>query len=472
MSSDNQKRLIRTLRARLTVLHLVTLSATLALFAVLAYSALGWTLYRHHDEELGHQAEELAQRLGHGDLADTTIQQSLAGSSVGSRFVIVRDDRGNLLYRDQILQSTEPTLGQHSALVHAASTGVKTPQFFTVTLERSGAVRFICVPVEGRRAYVQIGDPLGDVDATLHAIAFATLPFVPLVLLLSTVGGWLIARRALRPMQTITATLEEIRASDLSRRVDVASSDAEVSELADNLNDLLDRLQRAFETLRQFAGDVSHQIQTPLTVIKGTVEAGLRRSRPSPDSDVLRQVAAAVNEISATVTDLQAFAVADSPEQIAGIVNLSDVVGEVTDIVAALGELKGVAVTAGIAPNIEVRGDAQRLKQVVLNLGDNAIKYTETGGRVSIRLDSRGADAVLQVVDSGIGIASEHLPHIFERRFRSDAANQRTAGAGLGLAILKRIVDVHRGVVDVQSRVGRGSTFTVRLPVVRGLPAS
>lgn len=466
MSYGSPKRLIKTLRARLTVLHLITLIATLALFAVLAYYALARTLYRHHDEELGHQAEELAQRLSNGDLAESTIQHSLAGSSVGSRFVIVRDDHGNLLYRDQILESTEPTLGQHSALVHAASTGVKTPQFFTVTLERSGAVRFICIPVEGRRAYVQIGDPLGDVDATLHAIAVATLPLVPLVLLLSTVGGWLIARRALRPMQTITATLEEIRASDLSRRVQVASTDAEVSNLAATLNHLLDRLQRAFETLRQFAGDVSHQIQTPLTVIKGTVETGLRRSESSPDAEVLRQVAAEVNEISATVADLQAFAVADSPEQMAGTVNLSDVVSEVTDIVTALGELKGVTVTADVTPNTAVRGDALRLKQVVLNLGDNAVKYTEAGGRVDMRLHSEGDDAVLTVIDSGIGIAEEHLPHIFERHFRSNAAHLRAGGAGLGLAILKRIVDVHRGAVDVQSAVGRGSTFTVRLPLV------
>lgn len=472
MSYASPKPLIRTLRARLTVLHLITLTATLALFAALAYYALARTLYRHHDEELGQQAQELADRLSSGQLSDTAIQLSLMGSSVGSRFVIVRDDHGNVLYRDQILQSTEPTLGQHAALVHAASTGAKTPQFFTVTVERSGAVRFICVPVEGRRAYVQIGDPLGDVDATLHAMAVATLPLVPLVLLFSTLGGWLIARRALRPMQAITATLEEIRASDLSRRVEVASTDAEVSNLASTLNHLLDRLQRAFETLRQFAGDVSHQIQTPLTVIKGTVEAGLRRSESSIDAEVLREVAAEVNDISATVADLQAFAVADSPDQMTGVVDLSDLISEVTDIVMALGELKGVEISSEVTPNIEVRGDARRLKQVALNLGDNAVKYTEAGGRVEIGLYRQGGDAVLRVVDSGIGIAAEHLAHIFERHFRSDIANQRATGAGLGLAILKRIVDVHRGGVDVQSAVGRGSTFTVRLPLASGMRTS
>ena len=465
MSYGNPRRLIRTLRARLTVLHLITLSATLALFAVLAYFALARTLYRHHDDELGHQAEELAQRLSGAILTEAAIQQSLVGSSVGSRFVMVRDDHGNLLYRDQILQSTEQTLGQHEALVHAASTGVQTKQFFTVTLERSGAVRFICVPVVGKHAYVQIGDPLGDVNATLHAIAIATLPLVPLILLLSTIGGWLIARRALRPMQTITATLEDIRASDLSRRVDVTSTDAEVSDLAATLNHLLDRLQRAFEALRQFAGDVSHQIQTPLTVIKGTVESGLKRPERSHDAEVLSQVAAEVDDISAIVADLQAFAVADSPDQMAGTVNLSEVISEVTDIVIALGELKDVSVTSDVTPNIEVRGDTLRLKQIALNLGDNAVKYTEAGGRVDIRLRQQAGDAILQVIDSGIGIAAEHLPHVFERHFRSDSGSERPAGSGLGLAILKRIVDVHRGTVEVQSTLGRGSNFTVRLPL-------
>ena len=218
MSFVNRKPLIRTLRGRLTVLHLGTLTFTLLLFAVLAYQVLSRTLYGHHDEELARQANDLVQALGDTPLTEANIRQAFGQSSVGSRFVMVRDNRGALVYRDLVLQPTEPTLGEHQVLVHAAMTGSRTSTFFTVDLERSGEVRFICAPFPGATAYVQIGDPIGDVRATLHSIVISWLPLIPIVLLLSSSGGWIMARRALSPMRSINSTLEEIQATDLARR--------------------------------------------------------------------------------------------------------------------------------------------------------------------------------------------------------------------------------------------------------------
>lgn len=473
MSSATRKPLIRTLRARLTVLHLGTLALTLGLFAVLAYQVLSHSLYLHHDDELAQQAHDLVQALGETPLTEAVIQRALAGSSVGSRLVMVRDNRGELLFRDSILQSSEPTLGQHSALVHAAAVGSKTPEFFTVNLERSGEVRFICAPLKEATAYVQIGDPIGDVRTTLHSIAWACLPLIPFVLLLSSSGGWMIAKRALAPMRSITSTLEEIHATDLSRRIEVHASDEEVGGLVATLNHLLDRLQQAFESLRQFAGDVSHEIQTPLTVMKGTVESALRRTdAAAEDRALLQNLAEEVNDISAIVVALRAFALADAPVRGATDVDLSHLVAETADIIAALGELRSVTVESNVEPQVTVRGDALRLKQVVLNLGDNAVKYTGEGGHVAIQLRATAREAVLQVTDTGIGISSEHLPRLFDRLFRADAADRSAAGTGLGLAIVKRIVDVHRGTVEVQSRRGEGSTFTVRLPRASDIVAS
>lgn len=467
MSFVSRRPLIRTLRTRLTVLHLVTLALTLGLFAVLAYQVLSQTLYRHHDDELASQATELVRAIGNGPLTETNIQQAFAQSSVGSRLVMVRDNHGGLIYRDAILQSTEPTLGQHQALVHAATTGSRMPEFFTVRLDRSGEVRFICVPIGEAVAYVQIGDPVGDVRATLHAIALACLPLIPIVLVLSGVGGWMIARRALAPMLAITTTLEEIHATDLTRRVDVHATDEEVSGLIATLNHLLDRLQRAFESLRQFAGDVSHQIQTPLTIMKGTVDSALRRTeRRGDDPELLKTLSEEVDDMSAIVVNLRAFALADAPVRGATDLDLSELVTETADVIAALGELGHVTVDAHIEPLVIVRGDAIRLKQVVLNLSDNAVKYTGEGGRVTLTLRTTSHDAVLQITDTGIGISHEHLPRLFDRLFRADAADLSAKGSGLGLAIVKRIVEVHRGTVEVQSALGQGSTFTVRLPRV------
>lgn len=139
-------------------------------------------------------------------------------------------------------------------------------------------------------------------------------------------------------------------------------------------------------------------------------------------------------------------------------------VADAVEIIAALGELKRVTVRSAIEPGVTVRGDTVRLKQVVLNLGDNAVKYTTEGGEVTIQLQVTPQEAVLRVRDTGLGIAEEHLLRLFDRLFRADAANLGQAGTGLGLAIAKRIVDVHRGLVEVQSQLGKGSTFTVRLP--------
>lgn len=465
MSFVRHKPLIRTLRARLTVLHLGSLALTLILFAALAYQVLSRTLYGHHDGELARQANDLVEALGDTPLTEASIRQAFARSSVGSRFVMVRDNRGALVYRDLILQSTEPSLGEHQMLVHAAAAGSRMATFFTVDLERSGEVRFICVPLRGATAYVQIGDPIGDVRATLHTIAMAWLPLIPIVLLLSSSGGWIMARRALAPMRSITTTLEEIQATDLARRVEVHATDEEVSELVGTLNHLLNRLQRAFESLRQFAGDVSHQIQTPLTIMKGTVESALRATdRPGEDRALLQSLAEEVDDLSAIVVDLRAFALADAPVSSATTVDLSHLVAEAADIIAALGELRHIVVESRVDAGVTVRGDALRLKHVVLNLGDNAVKYTPEGGHVSIHLQAAARNAVLEVTDTGTGISAEDLPRLFDRLFRADAADRSTAGTGLGLAIVKRIVDVHRGAVEVQSRPGQGSTFTVRLP--------
>lgn len=464
MSFAIRTSLTKTLRGQLTVWHLSILSVTLAVFAALCYAVLSRNLYRHHDDELARQANDLIQALSTIPLTEGEIRQAIQGTPVGSRFVMVRNSRGELVYRDPILASSEPNIGEQEALVHAAAMGPVSPVFFTVDLEGSAEVRFICVPLRQSNAYVQVGDPLGDVRAVLRRIAVTCLPFLPGVLLLSSFGGWVIAKRALAPVRSVTATLKEIQATDLSRRVDVLPTDQELDDLVATLNQLLDRLQRGFESLRQFAGDVSHQIQTPLTIIKGALDSARRDPSRTSDPTWLSGLADEVEDIRAIVVDLRSLALADAPIADMGPVNLTEIVEEASDIIAALGELRSVTVRYSAEPGVAVRGDATRLKQVVLNLGDNAVKYTPAGGEVNIRLQASDGQAVLRITDNGIGISEQYLPRLFDRLFRTEAAGQRAEGTGLGLAIAKRIVDVHLGTVEVQSRLGAGSTFTVKLP--------
>ena len=458
---------INTLRARLTLWYVAVLTCTLILFTALLYAALSRALYRHHDAELASAAGQLQATLAGIPLDEAAIDRALAASRDSDSFVMVRDQQGELRYRSAVLQVSEPNIGRHEALVHAAAHGQSTAQFFTTSLERSGTVRFICVPLPTAPAgYLQIGRPLGDVAPTLDTFRDASLVVLPLVIVLTSYGGWLLAGRVLAPMKEIDQTLQAIHASDLSRRVTVTAPDAELQHLATTVNQTLDRLEAAFVSVREFSADASHQLQTPLAVMKSSLEFATKGSGVSHE-ELLDQLSAKVNEMSAILADLQALALADADlaSTRSGPVDLSETCAEALEIVTALAESSEIAVEADIDPAIQVWGDAVRLRQVVLNLGDNAVKYTGPGGRVRLSLTHNHSNAILQVSDTGKGIEPQHLPHIFERFYRADRRRAGAAGTGLGLAIVKRIVEVHRGSIDVSSRPGQGSTFTVTLPL-------
>jgi signal transduction histidine kinase len=458
---------IRSLRGRLITWHLGILAVSLILFSVLLHQSLSRSLYRHHDAELATEAERLARTLVGTDFG-REAPQTLGPSQIAEQYAMVRSPQGELFYRSRFLQVAEPNIGQHEALVHAATIGTRTPLFFTAQLERAGPVRFVCVPIDiPPRAYLQLGRPLGDVPDTLRSVAIACALLVPIILLLMSFGGWAIASRALVPMKSIDATLQAIQATDLSRRIDLPT-DTELKQLVATLNRLLDRLEKAFSSLKQFTADVSHQLQTPLTIMKGSADVALGSPRsPSEYQHTLAELREEVDDMARVLADLRALTLADAGPESGerGPVDLTDVAHEAAEIIEALAESKGVSVETTIEPGVTVWGSGIGLKQVLLNLGDNAVKYTAAGGRISLKLEVRGRETVVAVSDTGIGIPEEAVPHVFDRFYRVPGTSPALGGTGLGLAIVKRIVEAHGGAIEVDSRQGRGSTFTVRLPL-------
>ena len=455
-----------TLRARLTLWYVAALALALTAFATLLYVWLGSTLYQHHDGELRTTSERIARLLTNVPLNESAIAAALKDIDAAPRLLMIRNLQGELVYRSPVLQVAEPTIGHHEALVHAAAHAPRDPEFFTVTLERMGAVRFICTPIDRTPpTYVQVGNALGDVPTTMHAIAIASATLIPVVIVLTSFGGWMIARRALAPIDAIDSSLRSIEATDLSRRVDLHPADRELSGLVRTLNGLLARLEQAFKDLREFTADASHQLQTPLTVMKSTNEMA-RRSQTPATGAILDDLDEEVNDMSTVVSELQALSLADADAQgtMALDVDLSAVCGDAAEILEALGEAKGIAIENTIAPDIHVPGDSQKLKQMILNVGDNAIKYTPAGGRVTLALRSERAHAVIEISDTGIGIPAAELGHVFDRFYRVKSAGVRTTGTGLGLAIAKRIVEVHDGQISVDSTLGHGACFRVTLP--------
>ena len=457
-----------TLRTRLITWYLSIVALTLVLFAALLYVMLSRSLHKHHDDELAAAASRLARAVAGTPATADALRLPLTSSDDGD-MIMVRDTTGAVIFRSPFLQLAEPNIGREEALVHAATRTPAAPLFFSIELERSGPVRFICVGLEtAPRAYLQLGRPLGDVRATLEATAVASVVLIPLVVTLTSFGGWVIAGRALAPIRTITSTLQAIQARDLSRRVEVYPADEELAELVSTLNKLLGRLESAFVSLRDFVADVSHQLQTPLTIIQGSVDVSLESTRSGDEyRRVLQDVGDAVRDMAAVIADLRALSLADiGPDaESRAPVDLSAALNDAAEIVQALAESKDVVVDVRIQEGLHSWGSVTRLKQILLNLGDNAVKHTPPEGRISIELRRERRVAVLTVSDTGSGIPAQHLPQIFNRFYRAPGAPPGASGSGLGLAIVKRIVEGHRGTIEVESRPGEGSRFTVCLPL-------
>ena len=454
-----------TLRARLTLWNLLIVASALALFAVFLYAWLASTLYRHHDSDLGDDASRLADSLRLAPNPLGTLAEMDAAGSAGP-FLIVRSSDGGVLFRSQRLAAKEPDIGTHTVLMHAAMQGATNAQFFTIELAR-GPVRFICVPLaRPGDAYLQVGRPLGDVDVLLRVVMVASAVLVPLVILLTSFGGLAIAKHALAPIDHIATTLESIQATDLSRRVDPHTRDGEVTRLSASINRLLDRLQSSFGSMKEFTAEVSHQLQTPLTVMRGTIDVAQDDGRDgSHYRHTLSELGEEVDALTATLQDLRDYALADadSASSRSEPVDISHVFDEAAELIRALAEAHEIASEIEIASGLMVWGNAVRLRQVLLNLGENAVQFTPLGGHVRIKAAQTGDKVVLKVSDSGAGIPTDALPHVFERHFRVRRSDS-PSGSGLGLAIVKRIVEAHGGEVSIQSTVGVGTNAVVTLP--------
>lgn len=456
--------MFKTLRARTTMWHVTVVTSALGLFAMLLYVWMARTLSSHHDHDLRDEADRIMAALSRHRQPEAALRVLDAEGTV-SPHLMLRDAEGRLLFRSTRLADIEPGIGTDQVLMHAAAAGGGSSTFFTAPLAR-GNVRFTCVPLPSQPGlYLQVGRPLGDVDATLNVVAVASAVLIPVVVGLTSLGGWLIARRALQPVKTFAIALESIHATDLSRRVNPQAPDVEIGRLTSAINRLLDRLETSFTAMREFTADVSHQLQTPLAVMHGTIASARASSQP-PGTAVLTLLAEEVNALSDTLTDLRdlALADADSASVPTEPIDVSAVFAEAAELVSALAESHELVCRVSIQPGLQVWGNAVRLRQVLLNLGENAVEFTPAGGEVRIDVVGEGDRVVASVSDTGPGIPAALLPHVFERRVHGRGADAKR-GSGLGLAIVKRIVDAHGGMVTVRSVPSGGTTATVALPL-------
>jgi heavy metal sensor kinase len=328
--------------------------------------------------------------------------------------------------------------------------------------------RLVQMP-NGARYFVETGAPMDDVQDHLRRWLMFLFVVLPVVAVLAVGGGSLLVKRALLPVDKIAASAERISSHNLSERLPIAQTGDELERLSIALNHMVQRLDEAFQYSRRFVADASHELRTPLTVLRGELESVIEEPIRAPEwRERLGSALEEVERLASIVEGLFAISRLDAGEAAAEWVklDLARLTAATADQMSLLAEDKNIQVTCAAAEPVWVEGDQARLKQVVVNLLDNAIKYTLQGGAVALTVSAINSNAVLEVADNGIGIPAEALPRVFDRFFRVDKARSRElGGAGLGLSIVKSICTAHNGHIEASSLPGQGSRFRVELPL-------
>lgn len=462
----------RSLRFRLVAWYASLLTAVFVLLAVIMYVDLRFFLENSLHETQARRARQVAEVLAQaGSAGDSAVIHEIEdrfAPEVNDRFIRVTRADGSVLYASGMPkdQSFDPT--------HLPAISASAQTEFARKLRLPDGETLIDAALnytapDKQRYLVEVGVPLTPVMAMLSHL-FVQISFgLPVALLVAILGGYLLVRRALRPVEEIAQKARQITQHNLSERLPVSRSGDELERLSISLNHMIGRLEDAIQNSKRFVADASHELRTPLTVLRGELEnltqnGGLNEA----ERDTLGSMLEEVERLAHIVDGLVALSRLDAGDVKTEWVqfDLAELAATTADQMSLLAEDKGISVACNAQEGIRVKGDRARIKQVVVNLLDNAIKYTAAGGSIQLNVTRQNGHALLDVADSGIGIRSGDLPHIFERFFRVDKARSRDlGGAGLGLAIVKSICTAHEGQVKVESIEGQGSHFKVELPL-------
>jgi heavy metal sensor kinase len=466
----------RSLSFRLVTWYAGVLSAVFVLLGVLTMAFLQHYLEANFLDTQARRARQIAGTLVAGvarsEAPELRAQvEKLYSPEASDRFIRITSAAGHIVYVSGAPKDERFDPQQVPAAIAAAPAAGR-------TVRLPGAVLLVAAATaegaDGTRYLVEVGGSRAGIEATLGRVLTVLALGLPLAVAVAVAGGFMLVRRSLSPVAHMAATAEAITQHNLSERLPVTRSGDELEELSLALNRMIGRLEDALHGSKQFVADASHELRTPLTVMRGELENLVQEGQlPHDTREALGSVLEEVARLSGIVEGLFALSRLDAGETRAPPqrVDLGELAATTAGQMSLLAEDKEVRIACHADPGVAVEGDPARLKQVIVNLLDNAIKYTPRGGRVSLRVAREAGSALLEVSDDGIGIPAEALAHVFKRFYRVDGSRSRDqGGAGLGLSIVESICTAHGAQVEVSSAPGKGSTFRVRAPLA-GSPA-
>jgi heavy metal sensor kinase len=460
-----------TLRARLAVISTLVFGIVLAVWSVVSYHVLAVRLDADVTERLTQMAEGLHGYLHiDGDTASVSVDESDAEQATfvheaTQYFQLYDGTTGQLLAQSK---GFEPLgVGLTSAEVR---TWLAQPAPFDIRTDygRFRIANSVIVSPRGERRLLEVGVSLTPLDSTLDRYVELLQWCMPAALLVGGLAAWALSGLALAPLSRLADAAAEIDVTRLDRRLPVRQVDDELDLVAGAFNETLARLEAAVGEMRQFSAALAHELRTPLTALRGEIELGLRRA--TTDDAGRRTAESQIEEIDRLTRLIDAILTIARAEsgQIAMTstpVDLGALGTSMVDQLDVIAESRAIALRCQSAGSTVVDGDAAWLQRMLLNLLDNALKFTPAGGQVTVRVNGEADDVRVDVADTGIGLSDEDAGHVFERFFRANPdRSSDTAGAGLGLSLVKWIVDRHHGRIAVASQPQQGSTFTVWLP--------
>ena len=464
--------MILPIRAKLTIWYTTLLAASLITFGSILYVALSRNIISSIDARLFSMADMVSRavfRPGTVNLPQNfdIFLEHFFGIKTSGNFIQLMDEYGKIVFTSSTLGKNHLPLSAQT--YHHSIAGNAT--YETVKNIGQYPVRIVTFPLMENGQLIsilQVGAPLQESTTALNALFYILIFGIPLAVILASGVGWFLAKKALSPVDMVTGLARKIEAGSLNERLDVSGPKDELGRLAKTFNDMIARLELSFKQMKQFTADASHELKTPLTVLKGEMEIALKTEKTVEGfKEVIKSSLEEIDRMSALVKSLLNLAKLDSRVRLPNDnIKLNGIVEERFNQTLPLAKDKGIDMVMAKKESVIIMGDKLGIGQLLFNLIYNAIKYTSKDGRIEISLEQSDNWAIIKVIDTGIGIAEEDLPHIFDRFYRVDKARTTGAGGvGLGLSICKEIAEAHGGKIEVESEAGKGSVFKVYLPL-------